>query len=64
MKKAEIRKQYEDQFEVHCVVCGARIGFFGKGDTGNGIPCSRCKRLFSFRVQDGITTVWCQQQKN
>ena len=63
MNKAKMREKYAGQYEVHCVVCGAQIGFFNKGEAGEGLTCGRCKRPLSFIVQDGVTVVRCQQQK-
>ena len=52
-----------DLYEVHCTICGARLGFYAKGSQGNGIPCNKCKRNLSFIVQDGETIVRCKQEK-
>lgn len=64
MKKAEKRTVHAGQYEVHCSICGAELGFFDKGAKGEDIRCSRCKRNLSFMVQDGVTIVRCKQVKS
>ncbi len=64
MRKAEKRLAHIGEFEVHCSICGAELGFFGKGTKGEDVRCFRCKRNLSFMVKDGETIVRCKQDKN
>ena len=63
MKKAKTREFYAGKYEVHCSICGAQLGFFDKGDGGDGLTCTRCKRNLSFTVRDGETIVRCKQDR-
>lgn len=63
MRKAEKRAAHAGQFEVHCSICGAELGFFEKGAKGEDVRCFRCKRNLSFIVQDGVTIVQCKHAK-
>lgn len=63
MKRKNAGSGLMGQYEVHCVVCGAQLGFFEKGAKGECVPCSRCKRKLSFVVRDGHTVVKCMQAR-
>lgn len=63
MKDSRVEGIPVGQYEVHCTVCGARLGFYAKGTQGNGVPCIRCKRDLSFMVRDGETIVCCKQER-
>ena len=63
MEKAKTERTSEGLYEVHCTICGDRLGYYDMGSRGRGIRCGRCKRALKFAVQDGETIVWCKQEK-
>lgn len=63
MKNAKFEGLPADQYEVHCTVCGARLGFYNKGSLGNMVPCCRCKSNLSFMVLDGEMIVRSRKEK-